>query len=313
MTFALTAFKAYGIRTSGANRQHTHQVAELKITSANTDVDLDIGDTTGTFWTAAQADSTYGTMAARALTVMTNIQAIAQDLKLPESEALSQKTPVPGGGVMTFLSAASVGGAPAETYTVTGLLSTDTILSVVPKIASATGRAAISVLAGTVPAGAATGNATVTGLVATDTILAVTQDTKGANSLPLIGYGVPGTGTLPFVYSADPGANGTLKVLISRAATTDTYVPVSYGSPAADQLVVTYGANPGAGAKVTVTVYRPSSVTPVAGEYSYSVSSHLPIILFASGDAPTSQLLKLVWTIDDGVEAYNADYGSQLT
>jgi hypothetical protein len=314
MTFSLQQFKAYGIR-SDKTRQHAWQVAELGIVAANTDTALDISSDTngslGTFWTAAIANGTYGTLASNALASIQAIVANINSLKTVSSEALLAKQPADSAGLVSFLSSASLGGAAAEAYTVTGLLSTDTILSVTPKIASATGRAAISVLAGTVPSGAATGNATVTGLLGTDTVLAVTQNAKGANSLPLLGYGAPASNAIPFVYSADPGASGTINVLISRAATTDTYNPVSYGSPGTDALTVTYGADPGAGAKVEVLVSRTAgTLVPVAGQYHMAVTGHLPSITFASGDAPTSQVLRLVWTLQDGMEAVFADYGA---
>lgn len=315
MTFALTQFKAYGVRADGATRQHNWQVAELGITAENTDTALDISSDTagslGTFWTAATANATYGTLASNALTVIQNIVSVCSSLKNTESEQLSGKSRLTSGQTLAFLSAASVGGAASETYTVTGLLATDTILAVTPKIASATGRTAISVLAGTVAAGAATGNAVVTGLLGSDTVLAVTQNVKGANSLPLLGYGAPATDAIPFVYSADPGASGTLKVLISRTATTDTYNPVSYGSPGANSLAVVYGANPGAGAKVEVLVSRTAATeSATTGTYTFAITGHLPNIGFASGDAPTAQKLRLVWTLQDGIEALKADYGA---
>ncbi len=177
-------------------------------------------------------------------------------------------------------------------------------------MASATGRPVRVVLAGTVGAGSATPNATVTGLATTDTILSVVQHVKGENSLPLLGYGTVSADTLPLTYSADPGANGTITVAVERAATVDSYTPVSYGAPTADTLTVTYGANPGAGAKVEVTVYRPSAVTPIAGEYAYTVTTHLPSFTFVSGSAPTTQKLRLEWTLPDGVEPVVLDLGT---
>lgn len=317
MTLALTKFKAYGVRTSGAVRQQTMQVAEMYVTGAATDTAWDIASDTsgalGTFWTAVTADSTYGTLATNALTSIRSIVAVADDLKIMESEALSNYEQIAGGGLMSFLSAASVGGAAAEAYTVTGLLSTDTILSVVPKIASATGRNTLATISATVAGGAATGNATATGLLGTDTVLAVSQSTKGANSLPLLGYGAPATDAIPFVYSADPGASGVLRVLYSRAATTDTYVPVSYGAAGTNSLTVTYGANPGAGAKVVVTVWRGTgTVTPLSGQFVYSTSGHLPSMTFATANAPTTAFIKLWWTLQDNIEAVNADSGASF-
>lgn len=76
----------------------------------------------------------------------------------------------------------------------------------------------LAVIAGTIAGGAASTAAVVTGLLTTDVILAVTQNVKGANSLPLLGYNTQIADGLTVVYSADPGANGTIKVLVQRAA-----------------------------------------------------------------------------------------------
>jgi hypothetical protein len=55
MAFALSKFKAYGLKTQGPTRVLGQQFVELHITAAATDVDLDIGDDAGTFWGAVDA------------------------------------------------------------------------------------------------------------------------------------------------------------------------------------------------------------------------------------------------------------------
>jgi hypothetical protein len=79
--------------------------------------------------------------------------------------------------------------------------------------------AKLVVRTGTVPAGSATPTASVTGLLTTDTILAVDQITPNANSLPLIGRAASCAvnGQLALDYSADPGAGGTISVLVKTA------------------------------------------------------------------------------------------------
>jgi hypothetical protein len=67
MAFALTSFLADGVRFMGPGPLAATQTYRFTITGAATDVDLDVGDTTGTFWTDAQADTTYGAMAALVL------------------------------------------------------------------------------------------------------------------------------------------------------------------------------------------------------------------------------------------------------
>lgn len=72
-TFALTKFKAYGVQTEGSTRRHAAQVVEMVITGTTADVALDFDNASGTFWTAALADATYGTLATQALADITAI------------------------------------------------------------------------------------------------------------------------------------------------------------------------------------------------------------------------------------------------
>lgn len=67
MTFALTKAEFRSSAFQNPSLKRGLQEVVLTITAANTDTDLDIGDASGTFWTAAQADSTYGAMAAAVL------------------------------------------------------------------------------------------------------------------------------------------------------------------------------------------------------------------------------------------------------
>jgi hypothetical protein len=69
--------------------------------------------------------------------------------------------------------------------------------------------------------GGATEAMVLTGLAAADTILAVTQKTKGANSLPLLGYGTQAANALTGTWSADPGAGAVIVVTVLKAASTD--------------------------------------------------------------------------------------------
>lgn len=75
MSFALVAFHARGVEiTSPSNKRGIQQVV-LDITATANDVDLDVGDDGGTFWTAAIADSTYGELATQALDILQAIVA----------------------------------------------------------------------------------------------------------------------------------------------------------------------------------------------------------------------------------------------
>jgi hypothetical protein len=74
MAFALTGFKARSYSVGSPSEVKAIQQVVLNITGLAADVDLDIGDATGTFWTDAEADSTYGTLATNALAVLTTIE-----------------------------------------------------------------------------------------------------------------------------------------------------------------------------------------------------------------------------------------------
>ncbi len=81
MTFALTSFFADGIRFAGPGPYRATETYGFTITAAASDVTLDLGNTTGTFWTAAQADATYGEMAAQVLTQIERLEANNQAVK----------------------------------------------------------------------------------------------------------------------------------------------------------------------------------------------------------------------------------------
>ncbi len=306
MTFALTAVKAYGIESSESLQKRFIQRLELKGTAANTNVAYDFGNYTGTYWSAVGGTG----VGPKALTAIKGIQTIARSFLSAQGTGLNGYSLAPASTSLTttFLSAASAAGSASVTYVVTGLLGTDTILSVTPEIAGTLGRPVISALTSAVYAGgSATPTLVVTGLKTTDTILGATQIVKNANSLPLIGA-APTCGTndqYAVVYSADPGGSGTVRVEFSRPATVDTYTPVSWSGQADNQLVVVYGADPGTGAKVLVTVSRAAGSTAVpTGTYQLTMdgtNTLLPDILFLSGNAPLAYDIMLSWELPDGM------------
>lgn len=87
MAFALTSFVADGIRFSGPGPYRATEQYILTITGAVTDVALDLGNATGTFWTAATGNATYGEMAVQVLAQIDswvdNYQAV-KDIFIPE-------------------------------------------------------------------------------------------------------------------------------------------------------------------------------------------------------------------------------------
>ncbi len=304
MTFALTSVKAYGVEATEPLAKRFIQRLELKGTAAATNVAYDFGNYTGTFWSAVGSTEPGLT----GLKTIKGIQAIAKAFLSAQGTGLNAYTRAPASdtSVITILSAASTGGNATETYTVTGLLTTDTILAVTPALTAATGRATITALTSAVYAGgSATPTLTVTGLKTTDTILAATQIVKNVNSLPLIAAATScGTNDQYVVaYSADPGGSGTVRVEISRPNVVDAYTPVAWNTQAAGSLKVVYGADPGAGAKVLVTVSRAVTAVP-AGSYQLTMDATnglLPDILFLSTDAPTAFDILLTWELPDGL------------
>ncbi len=232
MTIALTKVTAYGIEASEPLTKRFQQYIILEGTGANTDVDYDLGDlvagSLGTFWTAVGGTEPGIT----ALSAMRSVQIAAK----------------------TFEGATGI-----------GLLTRTRYPASIPVVQALTS----AVYAG----GSATPTLTVTGLLTTDTILGATQIAKNANSLPLIGAASACTVADQYavVYSADPGASGTVRVEFSRATTA-----------------------------VQSGTYQLTMDT---------TATNLPNILFVTGNAPTTWKFVLQWALKDNegpIEAYAA-------
>lgn len=67
MAFALTDARLYKVEIPSAIDKRGLQGVEFTVTRGSSDTDLDIGNTSGTFWTAAIADGTYGPQATKCL------------------------------------------------------------------------------------------------------------------------------------------------------------------------------------------------------------------------------------------------------
>lgn len=181
MTFALTSAKFFGEEHDEALTNNFVQYARFKITAANTNVAFDFGNFSGTLWSALD-DTANGLLALNAMKdLVTKMDSFVYLL----GKGIAQYAQADASQTNTVVinSAASSGGAATETYTVTGLLTTDTIQAVTQFVDGA--GAAVGILS----YGGATGNA------AADNALAV-------------------------VYNADPGANAKIKVVVSRAGIT---------------------------------------------------------------------------------------------
>ena len=78
MAFAITKFQSYAANVSDTGRKRCVQKAVFDITAANSDVSWDFGTLTGTLWTSAVANATYGDLATAALAALTVIGANAK-------------------------------------------------------------------------------------------------------------------------------------------------------------------------------------------------------------------------------------------
>jgi len=129
MTIALTKVTAYGVEVSEPLQKQFYQHLVLEGTGANTDVDYDFGDAVagslGTFWTAVGSTEPGITAlsAIRDINVAANIFESLTGLQLSYVQADSS-VPV----VQALTSSVYAGGSATPTLTVTGLLTTDTIL-----------------------------------------------------------------------------------------------------------------------------------------------------------------------------------------
>lgn len=181
MTRAVTEFEARAIRIDGALSGRNLQMVRIKGTAANTDTAFDIGATGGTFW--AEADGTATGLAA--LNALKSIQTKVKALLSFDGKGITdrQKIDATYPSITKLDSAASAGGNATETMTVTGLLTTDTILSVCQFVDGA--GAAVGILA----FGGATGVCSVNDQLST-------------------------------TWNADPGAGAKIRVAVQRDSTT---------------------------------------------------------------------------------------------
>lgn len=129
MTFVVTKVQAYGIEAEEALNKRYRQYMILTITAANTDVALDLGSnqsgSLGTFWTAAD-DTTTG---AAALLALQDIVTRAEYFDSFGGNFMDRAQVDAASTLITALnSGASTGGGTAETLTLSGALTTDTVL-----------------------------------------------------------------------------------------------------------------------------------------------------------------------------------------
>lgn len=192
MAFAVTKVEAYGIEAEEAVNKRYRQFLTLTITGLNTDIAMDLGShvsgSLGTLWTAAGGSAT----GAVALQAIRDIATRASFYSGVGSEQLSalQKLDSTNTAVTKIDSAVSVGGSATESFTVTGLLTTDVILAVTQFVDGS--GAAVGILSYGTAGAAAADNA------------------------------------LSVVYNADPGANAKIRVAVLKTAAAITPLAGQY-------------------------------------------------------------------------------------
>jgi hypothetical protein len=104
MSFALTYFEAEHVKLAGPGPRWGIQAVQMTVTGLAADVDLDIGDDAGTFWTAAIADATYGDLATSALASLKKIlaQGTVSKVYSPEIDSGFRRAAAAGAGVYAF-------------------------------------------------------------------------------------------------------------------------------------------------------------------------------------------------------------------
>jgi hypothetical protein len=133
MAFAITKVQAYGQEAEEPVNKRYRQFMMLTLTAANTDVDLDLGDnqagSLGTFWDAVDG-TTIGANSLKAIQdIVTRAEAFASiggnfmDRAQADSSASS---------IIAYDATPQAPGGTTATYVVTGLLATDTVISVLP-------------------------------------------------------------------------------------------------------------------------------------------------------------------------------------
>lgn len=139
MTLALTGAKAWGIEAEEPRNNRYMQYLRLVGTGANTDVTYDLGayvaGSLGTYWNAVDGSEPGDS----ALKAIRDICSRAQAFLSVGGIGLSARQMVDASRavVQSLTSAAYGGGSATPTLTVTGLLTTDTILTAQQRVANA--------------------------------------------------------------------------------------------------------------------------------------------------------------------------------
>jgi hypothetical protein len=231
MTFALTSASFFGSEIDEAITDKFYQYVHLKITAANTDVDFDLGDTTpGTFW-----DAVDGTAAGlNAFNAFKSMIPLMESFVSLTGKGIAQYAQASASypSLMTLDSAASAGGGAAETLTVTGLLTTDSIRAISLRKQGANAEALTQY--GTAGSGAASA-----------------------------------TNALPVAFTGDPGAGAIVRVAFTRTATavaSGTYQQTLNATTGLPEILYVTGNAPTA-YDIMLTVILKSGTNPIKADF----------------------------------------------
>lgn len=141
MALALLSVRGYGVEAEEALNKRYRQFLVLKGTGANTDLTHDYGTYAGTFWTAV-GGTEPGTTALKAIK---DIAVRAEAFLAAQGIGIATRAQVDASreSRVQLDTAASAGGAATETLTLTGALTTDTIISATQYKKGANGTALI--------------------------------------------------------------------------------------------------------------------------------------------------------------------------
>lgn len=258
MTLAMQKFEAFGTEVDEPLTKQFIQRAVFTFTGANTDVDIDFGDYTGTFWTAV-GSTEPGTTALKAIK---DIQIRARSFISIGGNAIAGYVQADAAitTVMSLTSAATAGGARTQTMTVTGLAATDTILGVTQSVEGDTQYQYLMYTSAATAGGLATQTLTVTGVASTDTILAVTPSVEGDTKYQTLYYESGalsgGADNETITVTGLAATDNILATSMSTKNGTTTVALTGWSDQGANSLKAYFTANPGAGGKVRVVVQR---------------------------------------------------------
>lgn len=294
MTFSLTKFRCYGIEADEAISKRNKQIAVFNISSANTDTDLDIGDYTGTFWSAV------GSSMRGALLSIKQIQTRADSFLGISGSSIAGyvQSNLSESQVHNYVSLPIDGSGSYQDISIPGLLTTDLAISINQLQETIATNNVFSFISNAYAGASATATYVIPGLLISDTILSISPYTKGATNGALVGLQTYSNNSITVSYTSNPGAGTKIVVCVLREGGN----PIcAYQLAINDYATVLWARDPISASVISLATQRGSS-SLTTGTYSLSMdttNTQLPNILFLSTNAPTSYVLVLQWILKD--------------